>query len=145
MRPGILPVVLFAGLAIVVQSAYGQGDLNGDEVCLTIPEMDGELMQVVGVSLHVVGADFALDQEILTGLVSAGGNSANNITGSSVQMRTIRVLAPGHAVDSAILIRHAAVTVDGNDLIVWRYEGGRRVEVARFGEHAWMSYWEEED
>ena len=134
---------LLATVIFAVPVAFTQGVMD-DEVCVTIPEMDGELMQVVGVSLHVVGPDFALDQEILTGLVSAGGNSSSNITGSSVQMRTIRVLAPGHGIDSAIVIRNAAATVDGDDLIIWRYEGGRRVEVARFGQHAWMSYWEED-
>ena len=132
-------------LAIVGQSASGQGDLDGDEVCVTVPQMDGELTQVVGVSVHVVGPDIALEQEILTGLVSAGANSANNLPRSSIQMIVIRVLAPGHAVQIAVLIRHAAVTVDGNDLIVWRHEGGRRVEVARFGEHAGISCWEEEE
>lgn len=123
--------------------------LDDDEVCVTVPEMDGELMQVVGVSLHVVGPDFELDQEILTGLVSAGGNSASNITGSSVQMRNIYVVPVGHGKSDAIRIRNAAVTVNGNDLIIWRYEGGKRVEVARFkdvyGERSWQYYWEEDE
>lgn len=49
----VLPFALFAH------------DIHDDEFCVTIPEMDEELMQVVGIRLDVVAPDVILDEDAI--------------------------------------------------------------------------------
>ena len=62
-------VALSIVLAFTMQPALAHDPLD-DEVCVNIPEMDGELMQVVGLSLHVVAPDVELADEIVDEFVS---------------------------------------------------------------------------
>ena len=62
-------VALSIVLAFTMQPALAHDPLD-DEVCVNIPEMNGELMQVVGLSLHVVAPDVELADEIVDEFVS---------------------------------------------------------------------------